>query len=175
MRLLAKLFFWPFSVLYGLAVRLRNHLYNIGYKRSFSFDKMVISVGNLSVGGNGKTPMVEYLVELLKSEYRLATLSRGYGRTTKGFLIAENGHDAKQLGDEPLQIFLKYQSEIEVVVGEARALAIPSLLLEKPETQVIILDDAYQHRAVEPQLSILVTDYNKPFFNDQLIPVGQTT
>ena len=173
MRAWLKVFFWPLSQLYGLVVRFRNHLYNIGYKKSFSFQTNVISVGNLGVGGNGKTPMVEYLVRLLGGNGKVAVLSRGYGRTTSGFLMANADSTASEIGDEPLQMFMKFKPQLTVAVGEARAEAIPKILFENPEIQTIILDDAFQHRAVQPQFSILVTDYWTPFFSDFMLPAGR--
>ncbi|MFM7486664.1 MAG: tetraacyldisaccharide 4'-kinase [Cytophagales bacterium] len=168
-----KLIFWPFAALYNLAMRLRNHLYDIGQKPSFSFESVVISVGNLTVGGTGKTPMIEYLVRLLKGKYKLAILSRGYGRHTKGFRLAIAADDATSIGDEPYQYFLKFGEEVLVAVCEERALAIPTLLNEPQPPQVILLDDAFQHRSVVPQLSILLTEYRRPFFNDYLMPFGR--
>ena len=173
MRPLLKVLLWPASALYGLIVRFRTHLYNIGYKKSFSFQTQVISVGNLSVGGNGKTPMVEYLIRLLKSNYKLAVLSRGYGRSTHGFKLANINSQASDIGDEPLQMFLKFQPQLTVAVGESRALAIPKILFEEPDVKTIILDDAFQHLTVKPQFNILVTDYWTPFFSDFLLPSGR--
>ena len=152
---------------------LRNHLYDIGYKKSFKFQIPVIAVGNLSLGGNGKTPMVEYIIELLKDHYSLATLSRGYSRKTRGFRLAGDQDDATTLGDEPFQIMGKYGQHVAVAVGEQRALAIPSIMQERPQTEVIILDDAFQHRTVQPHLNILVTDFNRPFFKDWVLPAGR--
>ena len=173
MRPLLRVLWWPASVLYGLIVKFRNHLYNIGYKKSISFQINLISVGNLSIGGNGKTPLVEYLIKLLNIQYNLAVLSRGYGRKTSGFRLAKLKDQASDIGDEPLQMFLKFQPKLIVAVGESRALAIPKILFEKPDVETIILDDAFQHRSVKPQLSILVTDYWTPFFNDVLLPSGR--
>src|SRR6185312_16616068 len=112
---------------------------------SVKFDTKVIAVVNLTVGGTGKTPHVEYLIRLLKDRYKAATLSRGYGRKTKGILIADAQVTADTLGDEPMQFYKKFSQDIAVAVGEERALAIPTILFEKPDTQVILLDDAYQH------------------------------
>lgn len=173
MKLIMRVLLWPFSVLYSLIMRLRNHLYDIGYNKSFSFQTRLISVGNLSLGGNGKTPMVEYLIRLLARHYKTAILSRGYGRSTKGFILAESEHSAETIGDEPNQIFLKFHKDVKVAVGESRALAIPSILLEHPETELILLDDAFQHRSVVPDLNILVTDYWQPFYSDYVVPVGR--
>ena len=167
-----RVLLFPFSMLYDLVTRFRNHLYDIGYKKSFRFQTMVVSVGNLSMGGNGKTPMVEYLIRLLKPEYRVAVISRGYGRSSSGFIIASSTHTASDIGDEPLQLFRKFTPDIKVAVGESRALAIPKMLLENPEVNLIILDDAFQHRTVDPQTQVLVTDYHQPFFKDHVFPSG---
>ena len=163
----------PFAWLFNLVTRLRNYLYDIGHKKSFQFNSVVISVGNLNVGGSGKTPMVEYLVNLLRPQFKVATLSRGYGRKTKGFRIANPEDSARTIGDEPYQLFRKFGDNIIVAVGEERALAIPTILNEHPEVQVILMDDAFQHRAVVPQFSILLTDYQKPFYKDFLLPFGR--
>ena len=168
-----KYLLWPFAWLYDLATRLRNYLYDIGHKKSFEFDTVVISIGNLNVGGSGKTPMVEYLIRLLADRYQLATLSRGYGRKTQGIRISTEADNARTIGDEPFQLSRKFDGTIKVVVGEERALAIPTILHQFPEVQVILMDDAFQHRAVKPQFSILVTDYEKPFYKDFLLPYGR--
>lgn len=168
-----KYLLWPFAWLYDLATRIRNYLYDIGHKRSFEFDTVVISIGNLNVGGSGKTPMVEYLIRLLADRYQLATLSRGYGRKTQGIRISSEDDNARTIGDEPFQLSRKFDGAIKVVVGEERALAIPTILHQFPEVQVILMDDAFQHRAVKPQFSILVTDYEKPFYKDFLLPYGR--
>lgn len=168
-----KLILWPLAALYNVVTRVRNYLYDIGHKPSFQFESVVIGVGNLNVGGSGKTPMIEYLVRLLKGKYQLAILSRGYGRKTKGFRIATKRDDATTLGDEPYQYFLKFGDHVIVAVGEERALAIPTILNEEKPPQIILLDDAFQHRSVVPQLSILLTEYAKPFYNDYLMPLGR--
>jgi tetraacyldisaccharide 4'-kinase len=162
----------PFSWLYHLATALRNYLYDSGYFSSHEFDRMVISVGNLNVGGSGKTPMVEYLVKRLAETEKVATLSRGYGRRSRGFRKVTAQGTAESVGDEPLQLFRKFGDRISVFVGEERALAIPAMLAEEPELSVILLDDAFQHRSVKPQFSILVTDAQKPFCHDFILPVG---
>jgi tetraacyldisaccharide 4'-kinase len=168
-----RLLLYPFAALYNLATQLRNHLYDIGHKPSFEFDTTVIAVGNLNVGGSGKTPMVEYLIQLLSKDFKVATLSRGYMRDTKGYRLATGADTARQIGDEPLQLFRKFGKEINVVVGEDRAFAIPNILHEFPNTDIILLDDALQHRPVRPRLSILVTDYAHPFYNDFILPLGR--
>src|SRR5690606_13445486 len=119
---------YPLSLVYRLATGFRNHLYNIQYKPSFHFETVTISVGNLSVGGTGKSPMVEYLIRLLKNKFNIATLSRGYGRKSKGFRIANRDDDAETLGDEPYQFYMKFGREVTVAVGEERAVAIPEIL-----------------------------------------------
>ena len=168
-----KIFLYPFAILYDAITRVRNYLYDTGRRGSVRFDINVIAVGNLTVGGTGKTPHIEYLIRLLKDRYKVATLNRGYGRKTKGFLIADESSSASSLGDEPFQYYKKYGKEITVAVGEERALAIPSILLEREETKVILLDDAYQHRAVQPLLTILLSDFNRPFYEDVLLPAGR--
>src|SRR6267142_7163013 len=129
---------FPFSLLYGMVVRVRNFLYDYGLKKSHSFDCAVISVGNLSIGGTGKTPIIEYLVNLLQKEYSLAILSRGYGRKTHGFLLAEMHDDDATIGDEPFQFYRKYGSKLSVAVCESRVEGITNLLKKKPGIQVIL-------------------------------------
>lgn len=163
----------PLAFLYLIATRFRNYLYNIGYSRSFNYDIMVIAVGNLSAGGTGKSPMTEYLIRLLHKQYTLATLSRGYKRKTRGFLFADEYTGVDEVGDEPFQMYLKYNKVAKIAVGEERSIAIPNILLEHPETQVILMDDGYQHRAVRPDFSILLTDYSQPFYQDHLLPWGR--
>lgn len=170
---LFKYLLLPFAGLYNLVTRIRNHLYDIGHKKSFEFNTIVISVGNLNVGGSGKTPMIEYLIHLLSPNYRVATLSRGYGRVTSGFHIANEHDNARTIGDEPFQLYRKFKDAVVVTVGEERALAIPTILNERPEIQVILLDDAFQHRTVIPQFSVLVTDSAKPFYQDFVLPMGR--
>lgn len=162
---------YPFTLLYDLITRFRNYLYDTGYKRSFDFQTNVIAVGNLAVGGTGKSPMVEYIIRLL-GDRKIVTLSRGYGRSTRGFRIATDKDTPETIGDEPCQFFKKF-SHIHVAVGEQRAVAIPFILAELPETEVILLDDAYQHRPVKPGVNILLTDYSRPFFKDFVLPSGR--
>lgn len=171
--ILLRILLLPFSLIYFLLTTFRNHLFDIGYFPSFHFETRVIAVGNLRVGGTGKTPHVEYLIRLLKSNYPLATLSRGYGRKTKGFFLADATSTADTIGDEPLQFYKKFQDQITVTVGEERALAIPTILFERPATEVILLDDAYQHRTVTQDLNILLSDYNNPFYEDWVLPSGR--
>ncbi len=172
MQLLALLLS-PFTLIYYTLTRFRNHLFDIGYKKSVQFDHMVIAIGNLSVGGTGKTPMVEYLIRLLGEEYKLATLSRGYGRKSKGFKMATATDDASSIGDEPFQFYWKYGRQVKVTVGEERALAIPEIIFNDPDNQIILLDDAYQHRTVAPNLNILLSNYDRPFYEDWVLPSGR--
>jgi len=158
----------PFSLLYALVVVIRNWCYDVGWFKSTAFDLPVISVGNLAVGGAGKSPMTEYLVRLLKADYKLATLSRGYGRNTKGFLLADNSSTAVDIGDEPAQFKHKFP-DVTVAVCEDRVNGINQL---KDNYEVIVLDDAYQHRAVKPGLSILLFDYKKLNEPNFLLPAG---
>lgn len=163
----------PLAWLYHLATAMRNYLYDSGYFASHEFDRLVIAVGNLNVGGSGKTPMVEYLIGQLSSKHRVATLSRGYGRKSKGFRRVTATETAMTVGDEPLQMFQKFGNQVSVFVGEDRALAIPAMLAEEPEIEIILLDDAFQHRSVRPQFSILVTDSRTPFCYDFILPLGR--
>lgn len=160
-------------MLYDVITSLRNKLYDLKFKPSTSFDIPVISVGNLVMGGSGKTPMVEHLIRILQPQYKITTLSRGYGRKTKGFRIARENESAATVGDEPLQIYRKFSDSIHVVVCEDRALAIPLLLQEFPETQVVLMDDAFQHRRVIPGFSILLSEYGLPFYDDHVLPFGR--
>ncbi|MEQ9168992.1 MAG: tetraacyldisaccharide 4'-kinase [Fulvivirga sp.] len=161
----------PFTFIYNSATRFRNYLFDIGFKRSFEFDANVIGVGNLSVGGTGKSPMVEYLIKLLADNYKIATLSRGYGRKTRGFRIANANDSASSIGDEPYQFYNKFKN-VNVTVGEERAVAIPHILAEL-EPDVILMDDAFQHRYVKPGLNIMLTDYSRPFYSDFVLPSGR--
>ncbi|MEQ8576499.1 MAG: tetraacyldisaccharide 4'-kinase, partial [Fulvivirga sp.] len=154
----------PFTFIYNSVTRFRNYLFDIGFKRSFEFDANVIGVGNLSVGGTGKSPMVEYLIKLLADNYKISTLSRGYGRKTRGFRIANANDSASSIGDEPYQFYNKFKN-VNVTVGEERAVAIPHILAEL-EPDVILMDDAFQHRYVKPGLNIMLTDYSRPFYSD---------
>jgi len=163
--------FLPFSLLYGIILYSRNWLFDKKYLKSATFNFPIICVGNLAVGGTGKTPMVEYLIRILGDDYQLATLSRGYKRKTKGFGIANENTTALEIGDEPMQFHLKYP-KTTVTVGEERLAAIPELLQERPNTQVIILDDAFQHRTVNAGLNILLTERKNLYSRDFFLPAG---
>lgn len=161
----------PISFIYGGIVWLRNWLFDKNILKSTPFNFPLICVGNLAVGGTGKTPMVEYLIRLLKNDFQTATLSRGYKRKTKGFGIANENTTALEIGDEPMQFHKKFP-DVTVSVGEERLVAIPQLLHDKPGTQVIILDDAFQHRPVKAGLNILLTEYKDLYTRDLLLPAG---
>jgi tetraacyldisaccharide 4'-kinase len=162
----------PFSLLYGLGVSVRNFFYRAGILKEVSFDMPVISVGNLSVGGAGKSPHIEYLIRLLKDYIYVATLSRGYKRKTKGYREVQVRDSAELVGDEPLQFKRKFR-DIAVAVSESRTFGIVELMKQYPQLQAILLDDAFQHLAVKPGLNILLTEYDRPYSRDWLLPSGR--
>lgn len=166
-----RILLYPFALAYGAIVWVRNRLYDAKFFSSISFTVPVITIGNLSTGGTGKTPHVEYLVRLLQYRFRVATMSRGYKRHTQGFLIADESSNALRIGDEPMQYHIKYP-ELVVSVAEERMIGIPALLQRRPDIDVILLDDAYQHRSVKAGLTILITDHARPFYKDHVLPFG---
>lgn len=172
-----KILLAPFTALYWMVTTLRNYLYDQQVFKSVHFSPFVICVGNLRVGGTGKSPMIEYLVRLLREEHPLAILSRGYGRKTKGTRIAAGQDTSQTLGDEPYQFYQKFNKtsadKVVVAVGEERIVAVPEILYHHPETEVILLDDAFQHRAITADLTILLTEYARPFFRDTVLPGGR--
>jgi tetraacyldisaccharide 4'-kinase len=161
----------PLSLIYGLIIYIRNRMFDKNLLRSARFNLPIICVGNLSVGGTGKSPMVEFLTGKLKTDFRVALLSRGYKRKTSGYTLATDRSTALEIGDEPMQFYNKFP-DVTVAVGEERVVAIPQLLHDKPDTQVIILDDAFQHRSVSAGLNILLTDYNNLYTRDWYLPTG---
>ncbi len=161
----------PLSLLYQLILRTRNFLYDSGLFGVTEFDIPTISVGNLAFGGTGKTPHIEYLVRLLQDTFNVAVLSRGYKRRSVGYVFAERGISARDLGDEPTQLFTKF-GNVAVAVAENRVLGLPNLLFDAPDTQIVLLDDAFQHRAIKPGLNILLTEFNNLFTRDYLAPAG---
>ncbi|WP_020606246.1 tetraacyldisaccharide 4'-kinase [Spirosoma spitsbergense] len=168
----------PLSGVYGLLTDVRNWLYDNDLLATQQPNVQSVSVGNLTVGGTGKTPMVEFLIKrsLTAGEFRagaLATLSRGYGRKTTGFRVATASDTADTIGDEPLQLYRKFTSSVRVCVGERRVEAVKSLLERHPETKRVLLDDAFQHRPLAPHVSILLMDYNRPFYEDLPFPGGR--
>lgn len=166
-----RMLLFPFSFIYYAVIWCRNKLYDLKILKSATFNLPIICVGNLSVGGTGKSPMVEYLVNLLKEEFAVATLSRGYKRKTKGYALANESSTALEIGDEPMLFHIRFP-DVAVTVGEERLEAIPQLLHDRPQTNVIILDDAFQHRAVVAGLNILLVDFNNLFTRDWYLPTG---
>ncbi|MEM9896913.1 MAG: tetraacyldisaccharide 4'-kinase, partial [Bacteroidota bacterium] len=168
-----KFFLYPLAVIYDLVTRFRNHLYDIAFFKSFDFDRPVICVGNLSLGGTGKTPMIIFLVEyLIQRNYKVAVLSRGYGKSTRGFRFCTEVENANTVGDEPYMLFKRFSEKVVIAVGEDRLLSIPLIIANYPETQIILLDDGFQHRTIKPDLNILLTTARKPFWKDHLFPAG---
>ncbi len=167
-----KLLLLPLAILYGLGISIRNILYSTGLLRGVAFNIPVISIGNLSVGGTGKTPHTEYLVRLLHEFLYLAIVSRGYKRKTTGYLEVTPFLDASLTGDEPLQYKRKYP-HVPVAVAESRSLAIPQLIRTYPGLQLVLLDDGFQHREVVPGLNILLTEFNRLYIEDWLLPIGR--
>ncbi|WP_031529233.1 tetraacyldisaccharide 4'-kinase [Dyadobacter crusticola] len=164
----------PFSWVYGLVTRLRNLLYDLGWFRSNKAPQMVISIGNLTVGGTGKTPVTEYLAQMLAASAPPAILSRGYGRKTRGFVLAGADSTAAEIGDEPMQFYRKFNAkEIIVAVSENRTAGAARLAELYPETRLLLLDDAFQHRAIQRDINILLNDFNRPFYKDHPFPAGR--
>jgi tetraacyldisaccharide 4'-kinase len=166
-----RILLFPLALLYGLGVGLRNLLYRVGILRSVRFDLPVISVGNLSVGGAGKSPHIEYLIRWLDQFLDVSVLSRGYGRNTSGYRPVTVIDTAEMVGDEPLQFKRKFPT-VPICVSESRALGVPELVKRNPETQVVLLDDAFQHRALKPGVNILLTDQALLYVDDFLVPSG---
>lgn len=161
----------PISLLYSFVLFLRHKLYDWKILKSKSYNIPNICVGNLNLGGTGKTPHIEYLIRLLSDKYDTAVLSRGYGRKTQGYLLANDTHTHNDIGDEPLQYFTKFNN-IKVAVDESRCEGMDRLLQENKPPQVVLLDDAYQHRKIKPGLNILLTDYYSLYSDDHLVPAG---
>lgn len=170
--ILLRILLLPFSFIYGLIVKVRNYLFDIRLLKSVEFKLPVICVGNLSAGGTGKTPHVEYLIRLLQNRFKISVVSRGYLRKTRGFVLADTNSTVAMVGDEPMQYINKFKNVL-VAVDEDRRHGIQKLLSEHAEMQAVILDDAYQHRYVKPGLSILLTDFHSLYTNDYLLPVGR--
>lgn len=169
-----KIFLYPASLIYGFVVFVRNLMFDYKILKSTEFDIPIVSIGNITVGGTGKTPHTEYLIRLLKGEFKIATLSRGYKRKTSGYILADDRTTASDIGDEPMQLKSKFD-DIQVAVAEKRVVGIERLLAlpkeEKPDA--ILLDDAFQHRYVKPGINILLIDYSRPISEDYLMPLGR--
>lgn len=170
MNVLRKILF-PFAILYGFITTIRNFLFDKGILKSTSFDIPVIAVGNLSVGGTGKTPQIEYLIRLLSDKYKVATLSRGYKRKSEGFVLADSTSNAEILGDEPFQFYQKFPN-IQVAVDANRTNGITQLLSQNQKPEVVLLDDAYQHRKVKAGFYILLTAFDDLYADDFILPIG---
>ena len=169
--MIKKILFWIFSIPFLLVTSIRNFLYNIGVIKSHQFNIPIISIGNLVLGGSGKTPTIEYLVRLLSYNYKVAVLSRGYGRKSTGFILADTNSDASLIGDEPMQYFRKFKNII-VSVDSNRVRGINKLINLNLKPEVVLLDDAFQHRKVKPGISILLTDFNNLYSEDNIFPLG---
>lgn len=170
MNLLRKILF-PFAILYGFITSFRNFLFDKGVLKSYSFDLPIIAVGNLSVGGTGKTPQIEYLIRLLSGKYKVATLSRGYKRKSEGFVLADESANTTTLGDEPFQFYQKFP-EVQVAVDANRKNGIEQLLNQNTKPEIILLDDAFQHRKVKAGFYVLLTAYNDLYADDYILPTG---
>ncbi len=166
-----RILLFPFAILYGIITGFRNLFFDIGIFKSYTFELPIICVGNLNVGGTGKTPQIEYLTRLLSDKYKVAILSRGYKRESKGFVLANENADAKILGDEPYQFYSKFKN-IQVAVDTDRKNGIEKLLSLSNKPEIILLDDAFQHRKVKAGLNILLTTCNDLFCNDFILPTG---
>jgi tetraacyldisaccharide 4'-kinase len=169
---LVRFLLYPLALIYGAVVWLRNRLYDSGFFSSVKFSVPVITVGNLSVGGTGKTPHVEYLIRLLQYEYNVATMSRGYKRRTQGFLLAGDDANALKIGDEPMQYKMKFPG-LAISVAEERMTGILYLLQRRQDVEVVLLDDAFQHRSVKAGMNMLITDFSRPFYTDYILPYGR--
>ena len=170
---MTKILLYPFALIYGLIISIRNFLYDSHILHHHSFEVPIISVGNLTVGGTGKTPHAEYLISILKKDFNVVFLSRGYKRKTRGFILATTQSSIDDIGDEAVQIKQKFP-EITVAVSEKRSVGIRKLLNNKDlKIDVIVLDDAFQHRSIEPNINILLFDYTQPVYEDSLMPVGR--
>jgi len=167
------LLLYPISRLYGIGMAVRNKMFEYGLLKQQEFDIPIIVVGNLAMGGTGKTPHVEYIVESLLGRYNIGVLSRGYKRATKGFVLASPQSRPEDIGDESYQIYRKFGPDITVAVCEKRVEGIERMREINPELNMIILDDAFQHRYVKPSVSIILTEYNRPVFKDKLLPYGR--
>lgn len=172
-KLLARTILYPLSLIYGAGVTARNLMFKWGLLKRRTFKVPVIVVGNISVGGTGKTPHTEYIISLFKLTHHVGVLSRGYGRNTRGFIQLTRNSTPNDVGDEPYQMYRKYGDGAMFAVCENRVEGIEEMLRLDPDIDVIILDDAYQHRYVKPSMSIVLTEFNRPFFLDHLLPYGR--
>ncbi len=172
-RFISTFLLWPLSKIYGAIVYVRNRMFDMGILKQEEFDIPIITVGNIAVGGTGKTPHTEYIISTLCEKYNIGVLSRGYKRHTKGFVLADSKKTPYNIGDEPYQIFKKFGDTVMVAVCENRCEGIRELAKLNPGLNLIILDDAFQHRYVKPKVSIVLTEYNRPVYNDKMMPLGR--
>lgn len=172
-KILAKMILTPCSYIFRAIVWARNCMFNMGILKQREFDVPVVVVGNLAVGGTGKTPHTEYIVSRLCMRYKMAVLSRGYKRKTRGFVRATSSLSSYDLGDEPYQIYRKYGSCVEVAVCEKRVRGIENLMEINPDINLFVLDDAFQHRYVKPRVAVVLTDYKKLPCDDKMLPLGE--
>ncbi|MDE6543208.1 MAG: tetraacyldisaccharide 4'-kinase [Muribaculaceae bacterium] len=171
--LVANLALRPISWIYGAVAATRNHLFKWGVLKQQTFNVPIIVVGNIAVGGTGKTPHTEFIVEIMRHKYKVAVVSRGYKRSTSGFVLASRRSSPLDIGDEPYQIYHKFDGKVPVAVCESRTKGIEKLLSLNPEINLIVLDDAFQHRYVKPTVSIVLTEFGRPAFSDKLLPLGR--
>jgi tetraacyldisaccharide 4'-kinase len=170
--LAAKIFLLPMSKIYGMVTWVRNKMFDAGILKQHEFSIPVIAVGNIAVGGTGKTPHTEYIINALRSNRRIGVLSRGYKRDTKGFVLATPHSTPRDIGDEAYQIYHKFNREVMVAVCEKRVVGIEQMLEINPDLDLIVLDDAFQHRYVKPKVAIVLTEYDRPVYEDKLMPYG---
>ncbi len=163
----------PFSWLYGFGVYVRNKLFDWGILKETSFSVPVVGVGNITVGGTGKTPHVEYILECLRYKRNIAVLSRGYKRKTRGFIVASAKSTPDSIGDEPLQIYEKFGGTVKVAVCESRVKGVRELIKQFPKIDLIVLDDSFQHRYIKPKVNIMLMDYSHPVYSDNILPLGR--
>lgn len=161
----------PLAMLYGALMWLRNRAFDWGWKKSHRVNTVILSVGNLSMGGTGKTPMIETLVKILESNFSLGMVSRGYQRATQGIHLAEGEETAMTLGDEPFQLYRKFE-HLAIAVGAERTSTVKHLLRQKGSRDIVLLDDAFQHRSIQRDVNIMLTTYEQPFFHDYVLPAG---
>jgi tetraacyldisaccharide 4'-kinase len=171
-KLVRIIFFFPIHLLLRWVLRFRHFLYDNGFLKEFAFPVPVICIGNLELGGSGKTPMADYLIARFNSHNQMAFLSRGYGRRSKGFRWLQNCSGPEEAGDEPWQLYSKWKEKLVFAVDENRVRGVQRILAEKPETNLIILDDAFQHRSIRAGLNILLTPFKRPFYQNYLFPAG---
>ena len=166
-----KFLLFPLGIFYLIITNIRNLLYDLDIFKSHSFNVPLVGVGNISSGGTGKTPFVEYLLKKYSKTFKTVLISRGYKRSSKGFQKANRSSSPLSIGDEPYQIFKKFKN-IQVAVDKNRVNAVSKILNDNPDTNLVLLDDSFQHRKIRPKLNILLTTYNNPFFNDHILPIG---